>query len=139
MAKARYVRVSATKARRVMNVIRGRSVQEAEAILKLTPSPTAREIAKVVHSAAANAENNHEMDRDFLWIREAYVDQGPSMRRMRPASQGRITMIRRPTSHITVVVDEREELKQAAARGAGRRGRQKETAKRRPSAKRSGS
>jgi large subunit ribosomal protein L22 len=129
MAKARFVRVSPTKARRVMDLIRGRSLQEAEAILGLSHSPTAREVAKVLHSAAANAENNHDMDRDVLWVREGYVDQGPGMRRMRPASQGRVTVIRRPTSHITVVMEEREELKQAAARRAGRR--RKETGPRR--------
>jgi len=134
MAKARYVRVSPLKARRLVNLIRGRALQEAQAILDLTATPTAQAIAKVVNSAAANAENNHDMDPDFLWLREAYVDQGPSMRRVRPASQGRVSIIRRPTSHITVIMDENEELKQAAAARGTRRRRRKESGTRRAAA-----
>jgi large subunit ribosomal protein L22 len=114
-AQVRFVQISATKARRVMNLIRGRNLREAEAILDLTGTPTARQVRKLVDSAAANAENNHAMEREFLWVSQAYVDEGPSMRRLRPASQGRISIIRRPTSHMTVVLDEREELKRAAA------------------------
>jgi large subunit ribosomal protein L22 len=114
-AQVRFVQISAIKARRVMNLIRGRNLREAEAILDLTGTPTARQVRKLVDSAAANAENNHAMEREFLWVSQAYVDQGPSMRRLRPASQGRISIIRRPTSHMTVVLDEREELKRAAA------------------------
>ena len=133
-AQARYVRVSPIKARRVMNLIRGRNLQEAEAILDLTAMPVARQIRKLVDSAAANAENNHAMERGALWVSEAYVDQGPSMRRLRPASQGRVSIIRRPSSHMTVVLDEREEPKEAAAGRGARRGRRREAEASRPEA-----
>ena len=107
-AQAKYVRVSPTKARRMLNLIRGVTLQEAEAILELNGTPVARRIRKLVGSAAANAENNHEMEREFLWVSEAYADQGPVMRRVRAASMGRSYLLRRPTSHLTVVLEARE-------------------------------
>lgn len=130
-ATARYVRVPPRKARRVIDLIRGRDLKEARGILRLVPSPTARTILKVLDSAAANAEANHDMDRDFLWVSRCYVDGGPSMRRLRIGSIGRSGIIRRRMSHITVVLDEREELREAAREEARRRRRRRE----RPAAK----
>ncbi|KPJ64709.1 hypothetical protein AMK68_00860 [candidate division KD3-62 bacterium DG_56] len=125
-ATARYVRVSPRKARRVIDLIRGRDLKEARGILRLVPSPTARTILKVLDSAAANAEANHDMDRDFLWVSRCYVDGGPNMRRLRIGSIGRGGIIRRRMSHITVVLDEREELREAAREEARRRRQRRE-------------
>jgi large subunit ribosomal protein L22 len=124
-ATARYIRVSPRKARRVIDLIRGRDLREARAALRLAPSPTARTILKVLNSAAANAETNHDMDQDFLWVSRCYVDGGPSMRRMRIGSIGRGGVIRRRMSHITVILEEREELREAAREAARRRRRRR--------------
>jgi large subunit ribosomal protein L22 len=117
------VRVSPRKARRVIDLIRGRDLKEARAMLRLAPSPTARLVLKVLDSAAANAEANHAMDQDFLWVSRCHVDGGPAMRRLRIGSMGRGAVIRRRMSHITVVVEEREELREAAREQARRRRR----------------
>ncbi|UCH34272.1 MAG: 50S ribosomal protein L22 [Armatimonadota bacterium] len=119
-ATAKYIRMSPYKVRRVLALIRGRGVEEALAVLKFTPGAAAPAITKLVNSAAANAENNHGMDRERLWVREAYADQGPSLRRYRPGSIGRGGVIRRRLSHITVVLDERTE-QPAASRGRRQR------------------
>jgi large subunit ribosomal protein L22 len=128
-ATARYVRVSPRKARRIIDLIRGRSLKEARAILRLTPSPTARMVLKVLNSAAANAEANHDMEQEFLRVARCYVDGGPSMRRMRIGSMGRGGVIRHRMSHITVVVEEQEELREAAREAARRRRRRAPAAK----------
>ena len=104
-ATARYVRVTPMKARRVIDLVRGKSVSEALAILKYAPQGAAKPVAKVVASAAANAENNFGLDRRTLVISEAYADEGPTMRRFQPRAQGRAYQIRKRTSHITVVVE----------------------------------
>ena len=108
-ATARYVRVTPMKARRVIDLVRGKSVAEALAILKYAPQGAAKPVAKVVASAAANAENNFGLDRSSLVISEAYANEGPTMRRFQPRAQGRAFMIRKRTSHITVVVESQKE------------------------------
>ncbi|HHY61458.1 MAG: 50S ribosomal protein L22 [Bacillota bacterium] len=107
-AVARYVRMSPQKVRRVVDLVRGKSVDEALTILKYTPHIAAEPVSKVVASAAANAENNLDLSRDDLYIAEAYVDEGPTLKRIRPRARGMANRILKRTSHITVVVRERE-------------------------------
>ncbi len=106
-AVARYVRISPRKVRPVVDLVRGKSVDEALAILKFTPKRASAPVAKVIRSAAANAEHNYDLDRDNLYIAAAYVDQGPTWKRYQPRAYGRANLIRKRTSHITVVVQER--------------------------------
>ncbi len=120
-AVAKFVRMSPRKVRHVIDLIRGKDLQEAVAILRFTPNIAAAAIGKVLASAAANAENNHSMDREALYVSTCFADGGPSMRRMRPGSIGRGGVIKRRTSHITVGVSEREELKARRAETRGRR------------------
>lgn len=108
-ATARFVRVTPMKARRVIDLVRGKSVAEALAILKYAPQGAAKPVAKVVASAAANAENNFGLDPRTLVISEAYANEGPTMRRFQPRAQGRAFIIRKRTSHITVVVESQKE------------------------------
>jgi ribosomal protein L22 len=103
-AHARYVRTSARKARMVCGHLRGKSVGEARAILAFTPREVARDWSKLLESAVANAENNHELIEDDLLIREAYADEGPTIKRFRPRAQGRATPIRKRTSHLTITL-----------------------------------
>lgn len=110
-ATARFVRVSPMKARRVIDLVRGKSVEEALAILKYAPQAASEPVAKVVASAAANAENNFGLDPRTLVISEAFADEGPTMRRFQPRAQGRAFQIRKRTSHITVVVESQEGAK----------------------------
>lgn len=107
-ATARFVRVSPMKARRVLALVRGKSVSEALAILKYAPQGASKDIAKVVASAAANAENNFGLDPRTLVIAECYANEGPTMRRYQPRAQGRAFQIRKRTAHITVVVESAE-------------------------------
>ena len=107
-AVARYVRISPRKARQVVDLIRGKDLREALAILELTPKGASRIVSKVVRSAAANAENNLELNPDTLYVSKAYVDQGPTLKRIMPRARGSADRIRKRTSHITVVVAERE-------------------------------
>ena len=104
LAKAKYVRIAPRKVRLVMDMVRGKSVTEAIHILGLVRKAASPAIAKVIRSAVANAEHNEEMDVDNLVIKSAYVDEGPTMRRFMPRAMGRATIIRKRTSHITVVV-----------------------------------
>jgi large subunit ribosomal protein L22 len=108
-ATARFVRVSARKARLVVDLVRGKSVAEAEAILKFTPRAAAEIVGKVVHSAAANAEKNLKIKPETLYVSEAYVNEGPTLKRIRPRAMGRASRINKRTSHITIVVKQREE------------------------------
>ncbi len=103
-AQARYVRTSARKARMVCGHLRGKSVDEARAILAFTPREVARDWSKLLESAVANAENNHELIEDDLLVREAYADEGPTIKRFRPRAQGRATPIRKRTSHLTITL-----------------------------------
>jgi large subunit ribosomal protein L22 len=114
-AKARYVRTSARKARMVCGHLRGKSVQEARAILAFTPREVARDWSKLLESAVANAESNHELLGDELIVREAYADEGPTIKRFRPRAMGRATPIRKRTSHLTIT------LTPAPENGSGRR------------------
>jgi ribosomal protein L22 len=108
-AHARYVRTSARKARMVCGHIRGKSVQEARAILAFTPREVARDWSKLLESAVANAESNHELLEDDLIVREAYADEGPTIKRFRPRAMGRATPIRKRTSHLTITLSPRPE------------------------------
>lgn len=108
-AQAKYIRISPRKARQVVDLIRGKDVRDALAILKYTPKKAARIVEKVLKSAIANAEHNYDMNRDALYVAEAYVDQGPTLKRYRPRAFGRADLIRKRTSHITVVVREKKE------------------------------
>ena len=106
-AIAKYVRASPRKAGQICSLVRGKNVDEALAILKYMPQKSAGIIAKVVKSAAANAENNMNMDPKKLYVSEVYANQGPTLKRFMPRAQGRATGIRKRTSHIGVVVRER--------------------------------
>lgn len=106
-ASAKYVRISPRKARAVIDLIRGKELREAEAILKYTVHKATEPIGKVLRSAAANAEHNYEMDKDRLYVKVAFVDGGPVLKRMMPRAQGRGDLIRKRTSHITIIVGEK--------------------------------
>ena len=106
-AVAKYIRISPRKARQVVDLIRGKSVAEAYAILKFTPNKGAELVENVLKSAVANAEHNYDMNVDDLYVSKAYVDQGPSLKRFKPRAMGRADGIRKRTSHITVMVSER--------------------------------
>jgi len=107
-AQARYVRLAPRKARDVVNLIRNKDLDEAISILRYTPRRASETVAKVVKSAAANAENNLEMKRGLLYIDQVYVDEGPTLKRVQPRARGRRFLILKRTSHITVVVKERK-------------------------------
>lgn len=106
-AKARFVRVSATKARRVIDLVRGKSVEEALDILRWAPQAASEPVAKVIASAAANAQNNEGLDPATLVVATIHADEGPTAKRIRPRAQGRAFRIRKRTSHITVIVESR--------------------------------
>ena len=106
-AVAKYVRVSPYKVRAVLALIRGKSYQEAKAILESITNGSALAIKKVLMSAAANAEHNKGMSRDNLFVAACYADQGPTLKRVNPVSKGRAYRILKRTSHITVVLDAR--------------------------------
>jgi large subunit ribosomal protein L22 len=122
-AVARYVHMSPTKVRRIVALIKDRSVQEALDILRFSPQAAAQPLFKVVASAAANAENNLDLDRDTLVVAAAYADEGPTLKRIRPRAQGRAYRIRKRTSHITVEVESQPARAGRAARGAKGRAR----------------
>jgi len=107
-AQAKYVRSSARKARLVMDHVRGMSVTEAQAVLRHSPRGIARDLERLLASAVANAENNHELVSDDLYVKEIYADEGPTLRRFRPRAQGRATRIRKRTSHLTVALSTKE-------------------------------
>jgi large subunit ribosomal protein L22 len=108
-ARARYVRITPTKARRVIDLIRGRHVEEARRILRFSPLGAARTVSKVLDSAVANAEQSPGIIPENLVVRAAWVDEGPTLKRYRPRAYGRATRIRKRTSHITLVVESIEE------------------------------
>jgi large subunit ribosomal protein L22 len=103
-AQAKYVRSSARKARLVCDHIRGKSVEEARAILAHTSRAVARDWSKLLESAVANAENNHELVGEDLYIKAVHADEGPTIRRFRPRAMGRATRIRKRTSHLTILL-----------------------------------
>ena len=106
-ATAKTVRVSPHKSRLVIDLIRGKSVGEAISILKFSPNKAAGIIEKVLMSAIANAENNFDLDVEDLVVSEAFINEGPTMKRFRPRAKGSASPINKRTSHITVVVSER--------------------------------
>ena len=105
-ATLKYARISARKVKIVADLIRGKDVSEALAIVKFTPKASSEIIEKLLKSAIANAENNHEMKHDKLYISEIYANQGPTLKRIRPAAKGSAVRIRKRTSHITIVLRE---------------------------------
>ena len=108
MAIAKHIRISSRKLRPVVDTVRGKSVDEALAILRFLPTPAARVVAKVVKSAAANAENNFEMSPSDLRIVRIHTGEGRTLKRYRARARGRVSPILKRSSHITVVVDEQE-------------------------------
>jgi len=107
-ATAKYVRMSPTKLKPVTDLVRGKDLKEALAILKFTPGKGAELIEKVVKSAAANAENNFDLNPDELYVAEVYANQGPTMKRWRAGAQGRASKILKRSSHIGVTLREKE-------------------------------
>ena len=103
-ATLRYTRISARKVKIVADLIRGKNVDEALAIVKFTPKASSEVIEKLLKSAIANAENNHDMKHENLYVAEIYANQGPTLKRIRPAAKGSAVRIRKRTSHITIVL-----------------------------------
>jgi large subunit ribosomal protein L22 len=124
-AVARHVGISASKARRVIDLVRGKSVEEALDILRWAPQQASEPVAKVIASAAANAQNNDGLDPSTLVVATIHADEGPTAKRIRPRAQGRAYRIRKRTSHITVIVESRPPKNQ----GAGGRGSSAATAR----------
>lgn len=108
-AVARTVRIAPRKVRLVLDLIRGKQVGEAVAILNHTPKAASPVVEKVLKSAVANAEHNYEMDINSLVVTEAYANEGPTLKRFRPRAQGRASAINKRTSHITVILSEKKE------------------------------
>jgi large subunit ribosomal protein L22 len=108
-AQAKYIRQSPYKVRRVLDLVRGLPVEDARRVLQFTPRRAAEPISKVLNSAVANAEHNHALDADELFVAEAFADEGPTLKRYRPRARGRATRIRKRTSHVTIVVADRNE------------------------------
>ena len=106
-AQAKMVRISSRKVKLVIDLIRGKKIGEAFAILRLTPKAASPVVEKVLKSAVANAEHNYDMDVENLFVKEIYVGEGPTLKRFRPRAQGRATQILKRTSHITAVVAEK--------------------------------
>ncbi len=104
----RYARISPYKMRLVVNLIRGKGVNEALAILQFTPKKGARLLLKLLRSAIANASQNREVEEDKLYVEKVYVDEGPTWKRIRPRAMGRANLIRKRTSHITLILGERK-------------------------------
>ena len=107
-ATAKYIRRSTRKTRLVTSAIVGKPVEEAAAILRFMPQGAARDVAKVLRSAAANAENNHDLSPEDLFVADAVANEGPTVKRWRPRAQGRAFPIHKPMTHVTVVVENRE-------------------------------
>jgi ribosomal protein L22 len=130
-AQAKWVRMSARKARLVLDHIRGRTVPEARTILAFTPRAAATEIEKVLRSAVANAEANHGLDGDDLVVEGAYADEGPTLKRWKPRARGRVNRIRKRTCHVTLVLVEPE----APVRPTRRRASSKQATEEQPAVK----
>ena len=147
-AVARFVRISPTKARRVIDLVRGKSVTEALDILRWAPQDASEPVAKVIASAAANAQNNEGLDPSTLVVATVYADGGPTAKRIRPRAQGRAFRIRKRTSHITVIVESRPSREggrggasassASAARSRRAQGSKAAAAKKTPASKASG-
>ncbi len=107
-ATLKYARISSRKVKIVADLIKGKRVDEALAIVKYTPKASSEVIEKLLKSAIANAENNHNMTHEKLYVAEIYANQGPTLKRIRPAAKGSAVRIRKRTSHITIVLKERD-------------------------------
>ncbi|QBI20457.1 50S ribosomal protein L22 [Egibacter rhizosphaerae] len=118
-ATLRYARVAPPKVRQITRDLRGLGVEEARAVLDLETKGAARDVRKTLDSAAANAENNHELDPEDLVIERIVVEEGPVLRRFRPRAMGRATRIRKRTTHLTVVLTDGEDEEPAPSRGKG--------------------
>jgi large subunit ribosomal protein L22 len=123
-ATARFIRISPTKARQVTDLIRGRHVDDARRVLRFTPRAATVPVAKVLESAVANAEHNHDLPGDELVVIRTWVDEGPTLRRFRPRALGRATRVRKRTCHISIEVGrvELERPRGPARRRAGSQG-----------------
>ena len=108
VATLKNARISARKVKIVADLIRGKDAKEALAIVKFTPKASSEVLEKLLKSAIANAENNHGMKHENLYVAEIYANQGPTLKRIRPAAKGSAVRIRKRTSHITVVLRERD-------------------------------
>jgi len=117
-ASARYVRITPMKARRVVDLVRGLPVDEAQSILAFTPQAAAKTVAKVLNSAVANAGTTEGLSTGDLVVSVAHVDEGPTMKRWRPRAQGRATRINKRTSHITIAVQPAEVVVAKSKKGA---------------------
>ena len=107
-ATLKFARISSRKVKIVADLIRGKDVDEALAIMKFTPKASSEILEKLLKSAIANAENNHEMKHENLYVAEIFANQGPTLKRIRPAAKGSAVRIRKRTSHITIVLKEKE-------------------------------
>jgi len=107
-AQAKMIRISSRKVKLVIDLIRGKQVGEAFAILKLTPKAASPMVEKLLQSAVANAEHNYNMDTEKLYVKEVFVGEGPTLKRIRPRAKGSATQILKRTSHTTIVVAEKE-------------------------------
>jgi large subunit ribosomal protein L22 len=133
-AVARHVRISPSKARRVINLVRGLPAREALTVLQFAPQAASEQVYKVLASAIANAENNERLDPDALLVSEAYVDEGPTLKRFRPRAQGRAYRIRKRTCHITVAVEAVQANTRARKAAPGKKAAAKQTAAKQPAA-----
>jgi large subunit ribosomal protein L22 len=125
-ASARYVRVAPNKARQIVGHIRGLDVEQARNVLLLEPKGAGRYVRKVLESAIANAENNHDLDPDDLVVTSAVVDEGPTLKRFQPRAMGRAYRIRKRTSHITIILGTSRSLVPRNTRRTGSAGRKTE-------------
>ncbi len=107
-SEAKHVRISPRKMKPIANLVRGKNVKDAQAILKFTPRKGAEIFLKVLNSAVANAENNHHMDVDTLIVKDIYANQGPTLKRWNAGSMGRANPVLKRSSHVGVVVEEKE-------------------------------
>ena len=107
-ATLKFARISSRKVKIVADLVRGKDVDEALAIMKFTPKASSEVLEKLLKSAIANAENNHEMKHENLYVAEIFANQGPTLKRIRPAAKGSAVRIRKRTSHITIVLKEKE-------------------------------
>jgi large subunit ribosomal protein L22 len=123
VARARHVRMSPRKVRRVVDLVRGQRALDALTLLKFDPHAASEPVYKVIASAIANAEHNQELDRETLVIATAYVDGGKTLNRIQPRAQGRAYRIRKRTSHITIELESRPELSKTARTQRGAKGR----------------
>lgn len=108
-ASGKFIRIAPRKARAVIDLIRGKNTTEALAILDFAPRKSSKMISKILRSAIANAEHNNKLDVDSLFVAKAFVDEGATIKRFRPRAMGRASQIRKRTSHITVVLEEKKE------------------------------